>query len=405
MDNHSSPRRSVNACSHLTAASLTAADSDRSASGTLPVSVQRRENLLCLELFGQEVKTVNAAFPRVIVQFGFSRLVRNLQNSVEISRKHVGKMLSKSADESVTGNVKFFVTSILLQTFIKVLDCLGNCARQHGYDGVLKNIHERGKAQKCHNSEALLRLAKAVLASNCGSCSNNSLDVFLAILLGNLVHTGDSSVLVPHVGRLSNTGSKLGKECQQDRSGCRIGVALLVNPNLESAENLLSQTHVGSVKQVLNSLDELSDRQQVEVVGKSLSTAAMKILTRLDRVSQNKNVLEQASNLCPELLVGQKAGEGRQLTESNCFKVLILVVLVIANAQENKRNARPSSEQVSDQVEKLDECVELCGDAEMVQQLDDKLQDSVTGTVSIDQHADEGMEEVLGAESLDEGNK
>src|SRR4051794_13672187 len=125
-------------------------------------------------------------------------------------------MLSQSTDESIAGNVELFVPSILLQAFIKILDSLGNCAGQNWHNRILEYIHERGKAQQSHDSEALLRLTQAMLTSDCCSGGHNSLNILLAILLGNLVDACDCSVLVSHVGRLSDTGSKLRKECQQD---------------------------------------------------------------------------------------------------------------------------------------------------------------------------------------------
>ncbi|KAI1048456.1 hypothetical protein LB506_002836 [Fusarium annulatum] len=184
-------------------------------SGTIPVSVHSREDLLRFKLLSQEVKTIDAAFLRIIIQFDLGRSVGDFQNAINVCRKHVGKVLSQSTDESVTSNMKFLIASIPPQAFGEILNNLRDYARQNGYDGVLQYIHERGKAQESHNSEPLLRLPQAVLASNCCSCCHNSLDILLSILFGNLVNACNSGVLVSYIGRLSDTGRKLRKESKQ----------------------------------------------------------------------------------------------------------------------------------------------------------------------------------------------
>ncbi|KAI6755076.1 hypothetical protein HG531_004182 [Fusarium graminearum] len=239
---------------------------ESSALGTLPVSIEGRENLLCLELLGHEVKAIDTAFSCVVFQVNFGRFIGDFQDAA----------------------------------FIKIFDSLGECAGQHWHNCILEYIHKRGEAQKSHDSKALLRLTQAMLTGDCCSGGHNSLDILLAVFLRNLVDACDCSVLVTHVGRLPDTGSKLRKECQQDSSGCRISVAFLFHSNLEGTENLLSQPHVRSVKQVLHSLDELSDGEQVEVVVESLTATTMECCVRLDSISQNKDVLKEGSVELPQ---------------------------------------------------------------------------------------------------------
>ena len=98
---------------------------------------------------------------------------------------------------------------------LEVTKRLGDGDRQDGHYAVLQNIHKRRQAQERHDLQLPGRLTETVIASDGSGGRGDCVDVFLAVLLGNLVDAGNCGFLVCHVVRLANDGRQLGQEGQQ----------------------------------------------------------------------------------------------------------------------------------------------------------------------------------------------
>ena len=388
-----------------------------------PVLLQSSEEHLALDELGDKLEAVGTVGAALLVQASGSRGVGAGKESVEVgTRDHVRNVLGKGRHEGIGSVMQRTIGLLGLDALLETAKSLGNGNRQDGDNGVLENIHEGGEAEKSHDAELPRRLAKTAVASNGSSGSSDGIEILLAVLLGDLVDAVDGGVLVAHVVGLADNSGKLGQESKQSLPRLGVVGALVVDAKFQSAEDLLAQNNVRTVKKSLNTLDEFSNREQVEVVGKRVPAEVVKLVALgLDRARKREDALQklgveladldglhivllgQSGNLLLQTTVGKQLGKESKLLLSKLHNILRRAGINLA--EQSSREDRLGLEDVADDIQMLDEGLQLNLHREVADDLSSERNHVVSSTILVHEHGKDSEEEVLRSKVLDKSNK